>query len=376
MVDNPDGTNSIVSIMYDMKKHEDGDADWLDFEPDGYFLIHDTMAWLCKNNPYTEVVGGEGGKPITIHPLYSQFFMDYVNRIISEVVSNDITEGLEYVSSSRIQVRRLYPLEDRVEFSDVVRKYFDARTKYLTLEPPIVLCVADSDGNGEHEVMASDYMPGTFMNKWLRRFNIADHLSMEVDRNGLGLLLKVFRSEKANKGILLADLGYGITQVFSILLQIEGMILSGLFNKFCDKVPSGFERSHGKIVLLPGYSDTPLSPRTISIEEPEIHLHPKYQSLLAEMIYEAYKEYNIQFIIETHSEYLLRKVQTLIGAKKLSSEEVSMIYVEDDIEVKKGAPKVRRIPIKKDGRLAEPFGPGFYDEADNLSLELFTNMGK
>ena len=53
-----------------------------------------------------------------------------------------------------------------------------------------------------------------------------------------------------------------------------------------------------------------------------------------------------------------------------------MIYVEDDAEYKKGAEKVRRIPIKEDGRLLKPFGPGFYDEADNLSLELFTNMGK
>ena len=94
------------------------------------------------------------------------------------------------------------------------------------------------------------------------------------------------------------------------------------------------------------------------------------------MFYEVYKTYNIQFIIETHSEYLLRKIQTLIGIRDLMPEEVSMIYVEDDEEVKKGVAKVRRIPIKEDGRLSAPFGTGFYDEADNLSLELFTNMGR
>ena len=132
----------------------------------------------------------------------------------------------------------------------------------------------------------------------------------------------------------------------------------------------------GRTRVLQIYDPSSLHPRTVAIEEPEIHLHPKYQSLLAEMFYEAYKEYNIQFVIETHSEYLLRRIQTLVGLKKLSPEEISMIYIEDDEEVRKGAGKVRRIRIKKDGRLADSFGPGFYDEADNLALELFANMGK
>ena len=153
--------------------------------------------------------------------------------------------------------------------------------------------------------------------------------------------------------------------------------MSGLYNRFRGKVLTTSDSMSGAVsIVLGNYTDTPLDPRTVAIEEPEIHLHPRFQSLLAEMFYEAYSKYNIQFIIETHSEYLLRKVQTLISAKALVPDEVSMIYVEDDEEVKKGSPKVRRIPVKEDGRLAAPFSPGFYDEADNLSLELFTNMGK
>ena len=38
-------------------------------------------------------------------------------------------------------------------------------------------------------------------------------------------------------------------------------------------------------------------PRVIAIEEPENHLHPAFQSLLADMFYEAHKEFNLSFII-------------------------------------------------------------------------------
>ena len=336
-----------------------------------YELVYDVLMYLSEEDQYSYTIEGDYHyEPCyrRIYPLYNETFTNYVNCFFGEVVSKDITEGLDYISSSRIQVRRMYPMEDRNEFSDAVNKYFETKTKFMTLNPPIRINVSKEDGVGYRTIDISDFVPGSFMSKWLKVFNIGDHMSLEMDKNGLGLLLKVYRTESDKKGILLADMGYGITQLFSILLQIEEMIMASLYLKFNGRVAS-------KGIIL-GDEEAPFSPRTVAIEEPEIHMHPRYQSLLAEMILEAYKDFNIQSIIETHSEYLLRKVQTLIGAKKLSSEEVSMIYVEDDIEVKKGAPKVRRIPIKDDGRLADSFGPGFYDEADNLSLELFTKMGK
>lgn len=341
-----------------------------------YDFVHDTLAHLSENDLYSTVYVSGSGLPEenkALHPLYSTVFHEYINNFLSEILNNDITEGIDYISSSRIQVRRLYPLEDKNEFSDAVKRYFEAKTRYLTLEGMNIIY---DDENSKTVFDAFDFTPGKFMNKWLRIFGIGDHISIEMDKNGLGLLLKIYRGEKDRKGVLVADVGYGITQLFSILLQIEEMIMSSIYGEYSlNSIP----RRPGEIqrgFTLRSIDNHILKPRTVAIEEPEIHLHPKYQSLLAEMFYEAYKEYNIQFIIETHSEYLLRKIQTFVGAKKLAPNEVSMIYVEDDVEVRKGAKKVRRIPVKEDGRLAAPFGPGFYDEADNLSLELFTNMGR
>jgi predicted ATPase len=114
----------------------------------------------------------------------------------------------------------------------------------------------------------------------------------------------------------------------------------------------------------------------IAIEEPEIHLHPKYQSLLADLFVEAYQNYNIHFIIETHSEYLIRKLQTMIAKKEVSNSDVSIIYVYDKENRPDNEPQVKRIDVSNKGMLLGRFGEGFFDEADELSLYLLMQQRK
>ena len=335
---------------------------------DRFGSVHGLLAYFSPENPYSSHKSKPGETETARHPFYLGTFKDYIDVLLKDILCIDITESLDYISSSRIQVRRLYPMDDDTEFVNSVKKYYDIKSKFKSLGSPITVYVGYDprdpfDSLSRGPIKVSDFVPGSFMNKWIKAFNIGDRISLEMDQNGLGLLLKVFNSPSDKKGRLIADMGYGITQFLSIVLQIETSIMSNLYD--CVKGKTTTVNDVRTADRIPD-----ISARTIAIEEPEIHLHPKYQSLLAEMFYEAYKEYNIQFIIETHSEYLLRKVQTLVGAKNLSPEEVSMIYVEDDEEVKKGSQKVRRIPVKEDGRLAAPFGPGFYDEAGTLSREL------
>ena len=88
------------------------------------------------------------------------------------------------------------------------------------------------------------------------------------------------------------------------------------------------------------------------------------------MFVEAYQKYNIHFIIETHSEYLIRKLQVMVADKEnvLSPNDVSLNYVEKD---ENGVSTNRKIEIHEDGGLSDSFGSGFYDEADSLALDLF-----
>ena len=69
---------------------------------------------------------------------------------------------------------------------------------------------------------------------------------------------------------------------------------------------------------------------TVLLEEPEIHLHPLAQAVLAELFVEISRTRQIQFIVETHSEHLFRRLQTLIAGQSLTVEDCAMYFVERD----------------------------------------------
>ncbi|MBR6989510.1 MAG: ATP-binding protein [Bacteroidaceae bacterium] len=113
---------------------------------------------------------------------------------------------------------------------------------------------------------------------------------------------------------------------------------------------------------------------TFFIEEPEQNLHPALQSKLAEMFYEVWKEShgNISFIVETHSEYLVRHTQ-VIAAKEIDNG----VYTTDEFNE---VMKVYYFPehdqpylmgYRQNGYFERQFGKGFYDEASNSARELY-----
>ncbi|WP_374756318.1 DUF3696 domain-containing protein [Dyadobacter psychrotolerans] len=78
----------------------------------------------------------------------------------------------------------------------------------------------------------------------------------------------------------------------------------------------------------------------------------------------------MQFIVETHSEYLIRKLQYLTAKKQVKPSDSVIYYFHDPNNVPKGEKQVKKIEILEDGSLSDDFGPGFFDEAANWELEL------
>jgi len=88
------------------------------------------------------------------------------------------------------------------------------------------------------------------------------------------------------------------------------------------------------------------------------------------MFYDAYINYGIKFIIETHSEYIIRKSQLIFKQNNFdkNSNPFATIYFDKDITKEEF---VWNMIYKEDGFFANNFGEGFFDATSNINLELF-----
>ena len=182
-----------------------------------------------------------------------------------------------------------------------------------------------------------------FINECFRILEIEGEFIVERFENRISA---VYVKNGENKTAL-ADLGYGYSQLIPIILIIH--------NSLPDEEKK--EEYH-------------MNYRTIILEEPESNLHPNLQSKLAEVLAYASKKCKIKYIIETHSEYFIRKLQFLTAKKDLKIKDSVIYYFNDDKYVSKREPKVKEIFINEDGGLTDSFGPGFFDEATKLQFDL------
>ncbi|UZT98048.1 AAA family ATPase [Chryseobacterium fluminis] len=129
-----------------------------------------------------------------------------------------------------------------------------------------------------------------FIKKYLVKFEIGKEIKVEhlLSYQLMKASIKTLDGEVRE----LVDFGSGIKQLILILMQISVLSKKNeLRNHIYDY------RGDGEMIKI-NYR-----PSILVIEEPENYLHPKWQSILAEMFLDASEKYNIQLIIETHSEY-------------------------------------------------------------------------
>jgi predicted ATP-dependent endonuclease of OLD family len=189
-----------------------------------------------------------------------------------------------------------------------------------------------------------------FLKKWMPKFDIGEDYKISP-LHGLATIIEINEvSNNDNSWINLVDKGFGAGQIFSILLRIATSINKlELQNNRKSKSKATYFVLKEKPILL--------------IEEPEANLHPKFQSLLAELFYESAITYGLQFIIETHSEYMIRSSQ-LIHLKQANEESnvFSIYYFDTDYPYK--------MEMDKEGKFINDFGSGFFDEARKLTRKL------
>lgn len=246
-----------------------------------------------------------------IHPYFTAMPLKRILKDFSE-----ISDNIEYLEAVRANTKRIYTNDSQgTSFNELILEY---KARDISIES------------------------SKFTNKWLKAFDIADELVFE-NIEGVATTIFLVRNDKR---IALADLGYGITQFLPILLKVA------LEEPIRPKIEN----------------DLSIVKKTILLEEPETNLHPKLQSLIADFIIDAVRSFEVRFIIETHSEYIIRKMQVLTAEKKYKTSDCLIYYFNEKSD--ESIARVNKIEIKANGTLTNDFGEGFFDEATNLKIEL------
>ena len=102
---------------------------------------------------------------------------------------------------------------------------------------------------------------------------------------------------------------------------------------------------------------------TVLIEEPEIHLHPKAQAELAEVLAETAKAEDKQIIMTTHSEHIAGRLLTLVAEGKLTTDELAIYSFEKD---EKGECSASEIEITDRGQTKGGLKSFFDNELDEV----------
>ena len=169
------------------------------------------------------------------------------------------------------------------------------------------------------------------LNTWLHRLGIDYKVGVEtvvpMERMPALGILKLTDLRRDNPVVTtIADVGMGISQVLPIVAEC-----------LCEKE------------------------KWIGIEQPELHIHPRLQAELGTLFVESYKQQGNHFLIETHSEHLLLRLQRLIRRGQLTADDVAVLYVS---RAEDGS-TVQRLRLDESGEFIDDWPGGFFEEGYN-----------
>ena len=154
----------------------------------------------------------------------------------------------------------------------------------------------------------------------------------------------------------LANKGMGAIQLFTLELKLNMIYALTKINNFINNLELELALVNENNVW-------------VFIEEPEQNLHPDFQSKLTEE-FKKMGENGICCMVETHSEYIIRKSQVLVAQEHYKDDDelrlhnpFAVFYFDKEKDV---YPMIYCI----DGVFENDFGTGFFDESGKLAFEL------
>jgi AAA15 family ATPase/GTPase len=226
--------------------------------------------------------------------------VSYTNRVVDDIAN--VFEQLKYLGPLRSSPKRYY--------SDEIGNYQKGQGK----------------SNLGNAIFNSTDETKLKLNSFLSDFKIPYEIeAVDLGNINTGQLISIQLKDLRNGATVTPkDVGFGIGQVLPIIL--EAVI------------------SKSKLIC---------------VEQPEIHLHPRLQAHLADLFIDSVSEsQKNQWIIETHSEALMLRIQRRIREGKIPKELVSVLYVD----VGNSGSQVTQIELDDDGDFTTDWPEGFFEE--------------
>ena len=169
----------------------------------------------------------------------------------------------------------------------------------------------------------------TKVEEWVKRFGFS--LGVEFSKASSTVYEVHFVDPHTNISVNIADVGFGASQVLPVIVE-------------------GFYSPPGCTFL---------------IEQPEIHLHPKAQATLGDLLVDLSKN-DRQVIVETHSEHLINRVQLRIADETIDPSDVAIYY----FEATEHGTQIREVGLTEYGQyVSETLPEGFFDEGFTETYE-------
>jgi|SRR5690554_3812504 len=245
-----------------------------------------------------------------------KLFLPIAYLLVSQNYLESILEKIEYINPIHSNPKRYFMLEE-------------SSSKSTSYDLDYMVNILNDD-----EVFSSKHKKILIstLNEAIKFLGIADEIKFDSANNipvvELKAKIKDFWSN-------ITDVGYGLSLQLPILFRT---IIAGIID----------ER------------------KIIFIEQPEVHLHPQLQAKFIETVIKFGG--NSIFYIETHSEHIVRKLQSLVKLRKyeLDESKISIYYFKRE----SSGSIITEHKIQSTGRLSKNFPSGFFDSSYLLAKEL------
>ncbi len=164
---------------------------------------------------------------------------------------------------------------------------------------------------------------------WLNKLGLIHDFRLEELAEGTDAYRAIVTTSPRGVPTALPDVGFGVSQVLPALVLLY-------------YVPEG---------------------STVLMEQPEIHLHPAVQSGLADVMLNVARVRNVQIVVESHSEHLMRRLQRRVAEEKASSDDVKLYFVSSN----RGAAQLSDLRLNEWGEIENWPDNFFGDEMGEIA---------